>query len=177
MSRQHMGSPPPTRGSGFTLVELMVTIAVLAIIASIAIPSMRSLIASNRLAAMSTDVVASLQLARSEAIRRNAPVTVCSSSDGASCQASTDWSRWIVIGHDNVAAADDVVRDTSVSGGMQVSGPAAGIRFKPTGLLDAQEAVTVCLPVASPADNQRVVNLMIGGGVVTSKNNGAGACP
>lgn len=155
----------------------MVTVAVLAIIASIAVPAMQSLIATNRLGAASTELVSALQLARSEAIRRNAPVTVCGSNDGANCANTTVWNRWIVIGRDNATGNVEVIRDSAVSGAMQVAGPAAGIRFRPTGLLDAQEAMTVCLPVGNPSDNQRVVTMMVGGGVTTGRKNGGGACP
>jgi type IV fimbrial biogenesis protein FimT len=87
---------------GFTLVELMVTIIVLAILLGIAVPSFRDASLSSRLAAYSNDLVASAHLARSEAIKRNAPVTLCASEDGATCAADdTDWIvGWIVITDD-----------------------------------------------------------------------------
>ncbi|WP_345778718.1 GspH/FimT family pseudopilin [Stenotrophomonas sp. Y6] len=177
MSRRDAGTPRPSAGAGFTLIELMVTVAVLAIIAAIAVPAMQGLVAANRLSAASTELVTALQLARSEAIRRNAAVTVCGSDNGTSCASTTDWSRWIVTGRDTTSGSDEVIRDSSVTGDMQVAGPAAGIRFRPTGLLDAQASMTVCLPVSSVGDNQRVVTMMVGGAVTTSKHNGAGACP
>lgn len=155
----------------------MVTVAVLAIIASIAVPAMQALIAANRLSAASTELVTALQLARSEAIRRNATVTVCGSDDGTDCASTTTWSRWIVTGRDNAGGNIEVIRDSAVAGGMQVDGPAAGIRFRPTGMLDAQATITVCLPVDVLSDNQRVVTMMVGGGVATSKRNGGGECP
>lgn len=177
MSRRDAGTPRPSSEAGFTLIELMVALAVLAIIAAIAVPAMQGLIAANRLSGASTELVTALQVARSEAIRRNAPVTVCGSDDGASCANTTDWSRWIVTGRDNATGSTEVIRDSAVSGNMQVAGPAAGIRFRSTGLLDAQTSMTVCLPVSTVGDNQRVVTMMVGGGVSTSKHNGGGACP
>ncbi|WP_312914436.1 GspH/FimT family pseudopilin [Stenotrophomonas sp.] len=162
--------------SGFTLVELMVTIAVLAIIASIAAPAMQGLIRANRLTATTNELVTALQLARTEAVRRNAPVTVCASNDGLACASSTDWARWIVLGRDVVSGADEVVRDSASSGDLQVSGPQAGIRFRPSGLLDAQQVMSVCIPTSNPGDNTRTVTLMAGGSVVTAKKNGGGAC-
>jgi len=68
---------PSRHARGFSLVELMVTIAVLAILLAIGIPSFASLIASNRLTSATNELVAALQTARTEAIRRNVRVTVC----------------------------------------------------------------------------------------------------
>jgi len=161
---------------GFTLIELMVTVAVMAIVAAIAAPAMQGIVRANRLAATSTEVITALQLARTEAVRRNARVMVCASADGQACSASTTWTRWIVLGRDNVSGADTVIRDSEVTGDMQVSGPAAGIRFRPSGLLDAQQVVSVCIPTDNPANNTRTVTMMASGGVVTTKANGGGAC-
>lgn len=82
------------RVSGFTLVEMMVVVAILVILASIALPSFGPMIANNRIVANTNDLVADLALARSEAAKRGGTtvVTVCASSDGSSCSGSTDWS-------------------------------------------------------------------------------------
>src|SRR3546814_5733797 len=69
-------------GQGFTLIELMVTVAVLGILAAVAAPSMIAFVNANRLNGTTGEMTASLQLARSAAIRRNARVTVCGSADG-----------------------------------------------------------------------------------------------
>ncbi|WP_303746842.1 GspH/FimT family pseudopilin [Stenotrophomonas pigmentata] len=174
--RRNRGGVGRWPASGFTLIELMVTVAVLAIVASIAAPSMQALIGANRLSTATTELVTALQLARSEAVRRNAAVTVCASDDGLVCASKTSWTRWIVVGRDNVAGANDVVRDSAVNAKVQVSGPAGGIRFRPSGLIDAQEVMSVCIPVTNPANNTRTVTLMASGGVVTTKANGGGAC-
>ena len=85
------------RIGGFTLFELMVTLAVAALILSLGVPGFRSFIQNNRAATHTNDVVTALNLGRSEATRRGAPVLLCSSSDGATCSGSNDWSSgWIV---------------------------------------------------------------------------------
>jgi type IV fimbrial biogenesis protein FimT len=62
--------------SGFTLMELLVTIAIASILLSVAIPSFTPTIASNRLTTYANELVTALNLARSEAIKRNQPVTI-----------------------------------------------------------------------------------------------------
>ena len=63
---------------GFTLIELMVTLTVLAIVLSLAAPSFASLLASNRMSTQTNEFIVALNLARSEAVRRGLPVTLLS---------------------------------------------------------------------------------------------------
>src|SRR5690625_1849031 len=104
------GCPKATarRSAGFSLVELMITIAVLAVIIAISAPSFTGVFNNNRLTARANELVASLQSARSEALRRNAPVVVCRSTDGATCEgAAGNWDQWItVVGTDEVLRQD-----------------------------------------------------------------------
>jgi type IV fimbrial biogenesis protein FimT len=88
----------PQRAAGFTLVEMMIALSILAILLVIAVPSFRDASLGARLASIANDMSASVQLARSEAIKRNAAVRLCASSDGSSCVASTNWQQgWIVL--------------------------------------------------------------------------------
>lgn len=86
---------------GVTLVELMVTIAVAAILLAVAVPGFRNLIVSNRLTATTNAFVAALNLARIEAIKRNARVTLCKTADpnatAPNCAASASWNQGAIV--------------------------------------------------------------------------------
>jgi type IV fimbrial biogenesis protein FimT len=82
--------------TGFTLIELMITLVVAVILLSIAAPSFVDIIKNNRLTTQINELSASLNLSRSEAIKRSITITVCKSNDQASC--SGNWhDGWIVF--------------------------------------------------------------------------------
>lgn len=75
----------------FTLIELMVTLAIAAILMALAAPSFVSFIKNNRLTTTTNDLIGDLGLARSEAAKRGQRVTLCISTSGNSCTGGTDW--------------------------------------------------------------------------------------
>src|SRR3979409_1080684 len=94
---------------GFTLIEMLSTIAVMTILVTLAAPSFREITVRNRLVTYTNDLISSVNFARSEAVRRGVPVTLCPSSDGARC-AGSDWNLgWITFvntNDDNPATVD-----------------------------------------------------------------------
>jgi type IV fimbrial biogenesis protein FimT len=86
------------RSAGFTLLELVITMSIAAILLTIAVPSFRYVTNSNRIAGEVNGLLGDLQFARAEAIKEGRTVTVCVSTDGQSCANSTTWqSGWIVF--------------------------------------------------------------------------------
>lgn len=87
---------------GFTLVELLVTMAVGGILLAIAIPGYAFLVNTSKLAAVTNDLVSAIQLARSEAVKRGTRVTVCKTDNAMValpvCNAAANWEQgWLVF--------------------------------------------------------------------------------
>jgi len=129
-----------TKQTGFTLIELMVTIGVLAIMMSIAIPNYQNMVHGNRMAAQANQVITALNYARSEAVKRGATATVCSTSGGTACAGSKNWATgWMVFadadGDGTVDAGESVLRVWPAlnTGNTLVAGTHLRITFKPTG--------------------------------------------
>lgn len=130
---------------GFTLFELIVTLAVAGIILSFGVPGFMSFIDNTRATSSTNDLITALNLARSEAIRRAATVTVCSTTDGATCDGDGNWGTgWLV--HDANKVVLRVWPERS-GGASVITGPAAGLEFGPRGGITGGTAgFTIKLP-------------------------------
>lgn len=142
------------RGSGgFTLLELMITLVVLAVLAAIAFPNFRYTLQSNHVATRVNMLVGSLAFARSEAVRSSQGAGVCASANGTAC--GTDWtSGWLVWDDSNgngvLDSGETVVRYVSPDSGVTAQGPAGGIvAFDSRGRRTDSSAVSFSI---TPAD-------------------------
>lgn len=137
------------RNFGFTLIELMVSLAVLVVLISVAIPSFMNLIQNSRSAALANSLVIALNVARSESVKRNALVNLCPSSDGATCMATPDWTAgWIA--QQNGGATLQVWGAPDTGAVIAQTGGATTIQFDGSGRMT--------LPAAAVIFNSRYPN-------------------
>jgi type IV fimbrial biogenesis protein FimT len=101
LAPQHPGAPAAAP-AGFTLVELLVTLAILGLLLVMAVPLASSLGNSMKLTSLSNAFISQLHLARSEAIKRNGRVAICKSGDGQRCAPGGGWEQgWIMFSDTN----------------------------------------------------------------------------
>lgn len=116
------------REAGLTLMELLVAIAVLGVLLSIGVPAFGNFAVDSRLASATNRFVSAIHLARSEAVRRNARVTLCPSGDGVSCATGGEWAQgWIVFADlDSTGERDSgepiLAVGQGIGGGVQITG-------------------------------------------------------
>jgi type IV fimbrial biogenesis protein FimT len=125
----------PARGSdGFTLVELTVVISIVAVLSFLAAPSMRELMANQRVQAAATDVFTGLIRARSEALKQNVDVTLSSTSG------TTNWANgWKVS--DGTTDFDK----RGASSDLTITGSAASVTYRNNGRISAGTIPTVSI--------------------------------
>jgi type IV fimbrial biogenesis protein FimT len=140
-------SPPAAVPRGFTLVELLVTVAVLSILGMVALPSLTAFSARNRLSALSSDFVSSLALARTEAARAGLPVLVLPTEGGVSGNEFAKGSNLYLDRNSNGTAdtGDTLLRTyPALPSALKLQGTSE-IRFTALGYLTPAAAVSFTL--------------------------------
>lgn len=94
----HRSRSTPAKAEGFSLVEVMATVVIVAVILGWAVPNLRTLILNLRITTQTNDFISDVHLTRSEAFTRGMRVTMCKSANGYTCSGSGDWGQgWIVF--------------------------------------------------------------------------------
>lgn len=140
--------PTSSKPAGFSLIEIMVALAIAIILLGVAVPSMSTWLRKNTLNTLSANLVSTLQQARSEAIKRNGRVLVCASNvAGTDCESATptNWGAggWLVCTDLNgdarcdastAAIPNPIRRERAIEPSRAViTGPSNPIRFNATG--------------------------------------------
>lgn len=168
-----------TRGAserGVTMIELLMTLAISAIIMGIAAPNFVETMRVNRARSASQQLTTLLNDARTEALKRNVPVLVCPSNDGAACIASptaASWAGSLIACYDvdgngacdaSTAAAPNPIRVLDrANSTVQVSGPAAVIRFNGLGAIAS--GFTFSVSAGTRAEQSSTIALAASGSV------------
>lgn len=172
MHRTRLQGFAPEFIRGFTLIELMVTIAIVAILAAIAFPSFRYTLRNNRAATATNDLMASFSLARSEAVRSARGSGICTSTDGVNCGGTWDdgWMVWINNDADTApgGANDRVVRYTQAHSQLSVTATSSGgrtdlVMFDPRGrVADGNDRDIIIRPSSCTAGEALQRHLTLG---------------
>lgn len=166
-SANHRICPPVQgRSAGFTALEILITLTVLAILGTVAIPSLTQTLNSNRLATQASDLNTDILYARSEAAIRGQQVVLCISSDGSSCNTSTsNWATGRVIFVDsnkngNFDSGETKLRYVSILSGNTTILEAGSIKtlaFTPYGMLSNSSSKTFTFCPASGTQGRQLV--------------------
>lgn len=143
------------RQRGFTLLEMMTALAIAAILTVIAIPMFRDSSLRNTLTVQSNDLVAGALTARSEAIKRRASVSLCSSTDNLTCT-NTRWERgWIVRATDGTVVQVHKAAPT----GFLINADSTNISFDASGLAASLANMTICRATPYAGNQERVITI------------------
>jgi type IV fimbrial biogenesis protein FimT len=150
--------------SGFTLIELMVVVALAAIMAALAAPSFKSFVSGQRIKTAASDFVMAAIFARSEAIKRNADVTITAVTP----EDATGWKDgW------TVAVGGTALSQQQAYTGVTFSGPASAITYSGTGRL---RAAVITMTITGTDGSARCVAFDLSGLPKSSKSS-SGTCP
>jgi len=181
----------PTRCGGFTLTEVLMVTAIVAVVMTLALPSMAAMLSNQRLSTYASSLLVALQLARNDAVKRGGTTVVCKSSDGSRCVATGHWEQgWIVFednNHNAVHDADErlIATQDAAPAGVSIRGNTPVARYVSYNAVGATRMVsgalqagtfTLCTATSGNSIQPRQVILAVTGRV-RIQSAGAGTCP
>lgn len=172
-----LGRNPPVSTKGYTLMELMVTVAIAGIIMAIAAPSYRLYVQNQRSVNLANDFVSALQIARSEAIKRGVPVSVCPASDDAldECAGGNDWTNgWLVFedadGNGELADDSDRIKvHEALNNGDEITGDNTVVTYAAAGFLNAGQGEYTTTAEGCEGNHARLISITGAGRVSVSR--------
>lgn len=184
--------PPQCRG--LTLIELMMAIAIAAILLALAGPSFQQAINGNRISSGANELASAINLARADAVRANRRAVLCRSVNGSACDGTNSvWGGWIIfvdLNADGTRDANEPVIKSSrfdaqlvVTSSANIAAVNERISFRADGTARGADNLTlltgilaVCMATTNPAENVRDLSLAFGSRTAVRRRNGGGAC-
>lgn len=171
------------RQRGFTITELMITVAIVAILLAIGIPSFKYVSTANRMSGEINNLLGDMQLARAAAIQQGQTVTICASTDHATCSGGSAWNTgWIIFGGTGApSSSNPIIRVQSAFSGsdsLAAGGPTSAVTFNREGFGLNLPAGGVMFTLHESTDNSaytRCLQATVVGTVSTLNYNG-GTC-
>ncbi len=165
--------------AGFSAIELLVALVLMAMSVSLALPSLKQGSAHNQVQAASNSIVSGLNMARFNAIKTGAETTICSTADGSSCSDDSWADGWIVfVDEDNDAVADnsELVRIVMIEGNILASGLEKAITFESDGSTtrDSDTIITSCYQQTSISGKCVSITINPPGGIVSAETRAIG---
>jgi type IV fimbrial biogenesis protein FimT len=169
------------RAQGFTIIELMVVVAILATLAAMAAPSMSQFAAARRTEDIARRLGEDMAFGRSEAVKRNVPVLLCANTSGAcaATPAAADWAQgWRVCYDLNADGACDTTAATdpnpmraqaAVATTQSFTGPQSRVRFNPDGSLTATDLASFTVVGTGTTASRWLVRIAASGAVTVRK--------
>jgi len=171
--------PDARSAYGLTLIELVVTISIMVILMMIAVPGFNDVTLGGKLTSYANQLVSSAYLARSEAIKRDAAVTLCVTANGSSCMSDADsgsrrWERgWLVLAPDGSTV---IQRQAALGAGFAVNSSASRLVFEPNGVGATAATLKVCRNTPTAGAQEKVVAISLTGQAMVSTTHD-GSCP
>lgn len=136
------------RNKGFTLIEALIAVLILAILAGWGVPNMQRLVNSNRVATTTNEMIAGLNLARVEALKNGRGSGVCASSNGTSCTGT--WANGFLVWADSdesgtLNGSEKVLRVGGGQTGFSASASASSISFDYKGRRRSKDDTSITL--------------------------------
>ena len=170
--------------SGFTIIELLIVVVIVAVLFTIAAPSVRVMMARNQVRTVSADLLSDIALSRSEASKRSQRVVMCPSSDQSGCTGSTNWGvGWISFidvdanGSRNTSTEPLLRVHDAIPVGVTIgSGGVSSLSFRAIGVVSTAATFDVCPATAGTGATGRQITMSIVGRV-QGLDAPSGTCP